>query len=91
MTMQLHSILSSTYRHLTPLTVIKPILYLNYDLDRRREPAGEQWWRLRWGTRHPQHLRHVLDQRLQWRRRTGGLPLGSRGRGIQYLIEIAIK
>ena len=75
----------------------KPILpsfdlffpYPIFNLDCRREPAGEQRWYLGWGAGYPKHLRHVLDQRLHWQRRIGGLPFWSRGREKHGLIKIA--
>ena len=78
MTMPLHSTRTS-YKPWSWFNPSCTTSLFNYDLDRRRESAGEQRWRLWRGTGHPQHLRHVLDQRLHRQRRTWGLPLWSRG------------
>ena len=58
--------------------------------DRRREHAGEQRGRLRRGAGHPQHLRHVLDQRLHRQRRTRSLPLWGRGKDT-YKIQVSLE
>ena len=92
MTMQLHSILSSTYRHLTPLTVIIPILYLNYDLQIADESLRVSNGGVSGG--EPVIL-NIYD--MFWTNDySGAVGLGVyhsgvEGRGIQYLIEIAIK
>ena len=87
-----HVILRDTYLFINDLSTVSPTFSFNlYHLsDRRREHAGEQRGRLRRRASDPQHLRHVLDQRLHRQRRTRSLPLWGRGKDT-YKIQVSLE
>ena len=87
-----HVILRDTYLFINDLSTVSPTFSFNLYLlsDRRREHAGEQRGRLRRRASDPQHLRHVLDQRLHRQRRTRSLPLWGRGKDT-YKIQVSLE